>query len=127
VNSSPNSKTSAQHECADRKTQSARILRVLVDARGTWAPLPEIMACAAQYNARLHSLRRLGFHIENRTERDVAGAVHSWYRLVNSPASQTAKSEDLKSAVDYADWHVQQSGKPRPSVDRESLFLWERQ
>ena len=65
------------------KTQSAAVLRLLIEARGAWVPLPKIMACAAQYNARILELRRLGFAIENKTER-VNGARHSWFRLVNS-------------------------------------------
>ncbi len=69
-----------------RKSQSAALLRLLIDAHGSWVPLPEILALAiAQYGARIHELRRLGFNIENRTER-VNGARHSWFRLVNSPA-----------------------------------------
>jgi hypothetical protein len=68
------------------KTQRAQILRILVDAKGDWVPLPKIMACAAQYNARVLELRRLGFAIENRTEH-VDGERHSWFRLVKSPPS----------------------------------------
>jgi hypothetical protein len=68
------------------KTQRADILRVLLAARGAWVPLPEIMACAAQYNARVFELRRMGFDVENRTE-CADGARHSWFRLVNSTAA----------------------------------------
>ncbi len=69
-----------------RKTQSASLLRLLIDAHGSWVPLPQILALGiAQYNARILELRRLGFVIENKTER-VNGARHSWFRLVNSPA-----------------------------------------
>src|SRR5437667_8319536 len=46
-----------------------------------WVPLPEILACAAQYKARIHELRRMGFTIKNRTER-VHGERHSWFRLL---------------------------------------------
>ena len=38
------------------------------------------MAIAAQYNARIIELRRLGFNIQNRTEVQ-DGVRHSWYRL----------------------------------------------
>ncbi len=69
------------------KTQRARILRLLIDADGAWVPLPEIMACAAQYNARVLELRRLGFTIENKTEH-VDRARHSWFRLIASPTSR---------------------------------------
>jgi hypothetical protein len=71
-----------------RKSQAAAVLRVLIDAHGSWVPLPEILKLGvAQYNARILELRRLGFTIENRTER-VAGARqrHSWFRLLNSSA-----------------------------------------
>jgi hypothetical protein len=73
------------HFSPQSKTQSAAILRLLVEARGAWVPLPDIMACAAQYNARIFSLRRDGYNIENRTE-TVNGVRHSWFRLVDSPA-----------------------------------------
>jgi hypothetical protein len=153
VNPLPHSKTLAQRHPACRKAQSAQIARVLIEACGAWVPLPEIMACAAQYNARLHELRRLGFTIENRVERDEAGVVHSWYRLVNSPALESAKSEDPKpvksgrsgapaeaqkniggnfpagdSLTDLEnrkDWYVEQTGKPRPRTADLPLFSQE--
>ncbi len=70
-----------------RKSQRAAVLRLLIDAHGSWVPLPQILALGiAQYNARILELRRLGFVIENKTER-VNDARHSWFRLVNSPRS----------------------------------------
>jgi hypothetical protein len=77
------------------KTQRARILRLLIEARGAWVPLPEIMVCAAQYNARILELRRMGFNVENKTER-VNGARHSWFRLVTSSAAPAPKPEPTK-------------------------------
>lgn len=74
------------------KTQRAEILRLLIDARGAWVPLPEIMACAAQYNARIFELRK-NFNIENRTE-TVDGVRHSWFRLISHP--EPCKSEPAK-------------------------------
>lgn len=65
------------------KTQRDKILGVLISARGGWVPLGEIMQHAAQYNARLFELRRLGFHIENRI-RDMDGTRHSWFRLAKA-------------------------------------------
>lgn len=68
-----------------RKTQRAALLRLLIDAHGSWVPLPQILALGiAQYNARILELRRLGFVIENKTER-INGARRSWFRIVNSP------------------------------------------
>lgn len=88
------------------KTQSASILRALIDAHGAWVPLPEIMACAAQYNARIFELREQGYEIENRTE-VIAGARHSWFRLVDSPTSSappsSPKSEPVKSEVAWGE------------------------
>jgi hypothetical protein len=117
VNPSPHSNAPAQRDPSDRKTQRVAILRLLDDAREAWIALPEIMACAAQYNARLFELRRLGFHIENRTERDDAGVVHSWYRLVNSPVTPSRQEEiaaaDSKSGSE--DWFHEKTGKSRPT------------
>ena len=45
-------------------TQCARILQVLLDARGAWVPLPAITKLAAQYSARIWTLRRAGHAIE---------------------------------------------------------------
>jgi Helix-turn-helix domain len=63
------------------KTQSAAILRLLIEARGAGVPLPQIM-CAGQYSARICELRKQGFRIENRTARQADGARHSWFRLL---------------------------------------------
>ncbi|HET8922996.1 MAG TPA: hypothetical protein VFN26_08380 [Candidatus Acidoferrum sp.] len=73
-----------------RKTQRARILRLLLEARGAWVPLPDIMACAAQYNARIFELRKQGFDIENRTE-VVDDVQHSWFRLVPSSSQKSPR------------------------------------
>lgn len=74
------------------KTQRATILRLLIDARGAWVPLPKIVACAAQYNARILELRRMGFNVENRIER-VEGSRLSWFRLLNSPTPEPPRPE----------------------------------
>lgn len=78
------------------KTQRGAILARLIKARGDWVPLPEIMACAAQYNARVFELRKLGFEIENRTE-TVNGERHSWFRLAPSikPESESIAESDF--------------------------------
>ena len=70
----------------NRKTQTAEILRLFVDARGEWVPLWKILDLhIGQYNARISELRHdLGFLIENKIERDDDGKVHSWYRLVRN-------------------------------------------
>jgi hypothetical protein len=66
-----------------KKTQRGAILALLIQARGSWVELPEIMQLAAQYGARIFELRRLGFKIENRI-RDVGGIRRSWFRLTPS-------------------------------------------
>ena len=73
--------------------EGARSLR-----SATRASALSCMACAAQYNARVFELRRLGFNVENRTE-CVDGVRHSWFRLVNSPAApapEPAKIDGLQ-------------------------------
>jgi len=83
-------------------SQRARILRLLIEARGREVPLPEIAACACQYGARIFSLRKRGFVILNRTEeRD--GVRHSFFRLVSSPAqaepSTAAERDDNPQTI----------------------------
>jgi len=72
-----------------RGTQRGKILDLLISAHGDWVPLPKITEYAAQYNARIYELRRLGFRIVNRTE-DLDGVRHSWFRLESNPASLAA-------------------------------------
>jgi hypothetical protein len=74
-------------------SQRARILNLLIAARGGEVGLPEISALAAQYNARLFELRRLGFKIVNRTQ-EIDGVRHSWFRLLAGPASDTSTPSD---------------------------------
>jgi hypothetical protein len=82
-----------------RATQRGQILSVLVAARGDWVPLPKIIERAAQYNARILELRRLGFRITNRTC-EVDGERHSWFRLESPPADAIPhESENLTVAA----------------------------
>lgn len=69
---------------SQRATQRAKILEILLNANGNWIGLPQIAACAAQYNARIFELRRLGFRILNRTK-EVDGVRHSWFKLETGP------------------------------------------
>src|SRR5579859_71212 len=74
-----------------RQTQRDRILSLLRSRDGAWVPLPEILDLhISQFGARIFELRRQGFVIENRTERDDSGAVLSYYRLVNGQQSVTS-------------------------------------
>ena len=75
------------------KTQRAHILRLLIAARGDWVSLPEIMACAAQYNARILELRRMGFNIPKPRMETVNGERHTWYRLLASSSWPVPESQ----------------------------------
>ena len=72
-----------------RKIQRDRILQVLIEAHRGWVPLPHIIPLAAQYNARIHELRRLGFVIQNKTQ-VVSGVRRSWFRLVPNAKAEVA-------------------------------------
>lgn len=132
---------------SERKAQSGRILRLLIAARGAWIPLPEIMACAAQYNSRIHELRKVGFRVENKLETADDGTKHSFYRLLpgmNEPAIDQKCSQNSSPARDHAqpspsltspspagdaesaDWFTK-AGRKRAVVEPETLWLWERQ
>lgn len=65
----------------NRETQRARIRDLLVAAHGDWVPLPQIMKCAAQYNARIHELRRMGVCIPPPRTETINGQKHTWYRI----------------------------------------------
>lgn len=97
-----------------RSTQRNRILGLLIAARGDWVPLPKITDCAAQYNARIFELRRLGFCVKNRT-REVDGSRHSWFRL--EPRAQletprpTERDTDLLFPVGPAPWRDPEEGR----------------
>ena len=97
---------------AQSNTQRSAILRLLLDAKGAWVPLPDIMECAAQYNARIFELRKQGFNIENRTQM-VGDVRHSWFRLIASPKAPEAKPEPPKPSVEWKD---------RPRVTGLPLF-----
>jgi Helix-turn-helix domain len=102
------------HFSPQSKTQAAAILRLLIDARGSWVPLPEILRLGiAQYSARIFELRRQGFEIQNKTER-VGDSRHSWFRLVTG---STAKPELPKAETPKTKW------EDRPRVT--GLELWD--
>ena len=85
------------------ETQRGKILALLVAASGGWVPLPEILALGiAQYNARIFELRKRGLNVENRTE-TIEGVRHSWFRLVDFPASETPKSQAPKPEPEWKD------------------------
>ena len=75
---------------ANRKSQEARILEMLIRARGAWIPAPELAAVSLQYNARVFALRRLGFAIENRVETTLGGNRHGFFRLCTGSPSRPA-------------------------------------
>jgi Helix-turn-helix domain len=86
-----------EHSSSTRNTQRSRILELLIDARGSWVPLPEILELQiSQYGARILELRRMGFIIENRREGE-----QSWFRLVPGPESTLKpKRVEAKPAPD---------------------------
>lgn len=92
------SKTASSSSSTEVRGQTQRLLNRLIAARGAEVPLPVIMRCAAQYNARIHQLRKLGFKIINRTE-IVNGAKHSWYRLELGPLPEDSRKQKAKSST----------------------------
>ncbi len=72
-----------------RISQRGRILGLLLDARGSEVPAPELARISLQYSARVLELRRLGFRIVNRVE-TVAGVRRGFFRLVSGPVAVTS-------------------------------------
>jgi hypothetical protein len=66
---------------SERLAQKEKILALLKKYEGEWVPLPSILALGvAQYNTRILELRREGFKIANRTEREGMRRI-SWFGL----------------------------------------------
>jgi len=73
-------------------TQHEKILNCLRDTNNQdkegWVALPKILALGvAQYNARLHELRRRGYDIRNKAKW-VGEQRHSWFRLIEPVHTQ---------------------------------------
>lgn len=73
-----------------RKTQETRILWTLEAAWPAWVPSPHLSRISLQYNARIFSLRRRGWLIENRV-RIVDGVRHGEFRLGSKPIPRNAE------------------------------------
>ena len=73
--------------------QRAKILALLIAARGGEVPLPEIRACAAQYNTRIFELRRAGYRIPPPRVETVNGHRHTWYRLERTAPVKVSPQE----------------------------------
>jgi hypothetical protein len=110
----------------NHKTQRGRILELLI-RRGNWVPLPELLALGiAQYSARIHDLRALGFRIENRRER-VNGALHTYFRLNGgsaiAPRMAPVSREELSRQTKAREWIARARSEPA----ERTLFDMERQ
>jgi hypothetical protein len=100
------------------KAQSAKILRLLIEARGDWVPLYEILPLAAQYSARICELRKQGFRIENKTESMPDSTRHSWFRLVDAaPAPPPSKPVPAKSWEQIVKERDEKMRQPEPSFE----------
>jgi hypothetical protein len=68
--------------------QRGRLLRLLLDNKGSDVPLPAVRALGiAQHSPRFKELRDVGYKIENRMQR-LDGEYLSWYRLVAEPGEE---------------------------------------
>jgi hypothetical protein len=77
---------------SNHKTQRANILGKLIEAKVGRVSLLEILACAAQYDSRIHELRKMGFSIVNEREH-IDGQLHTWFRLVSGPTLQKSQQK----------------------------------
>lgn len=103
-----------------KPTQEELLLLLLAaaNARGVeWVPLPDILALGiAQYNARIHYLRRAGHDIENKTE-TVDGTRLSWFRLRGAGTQDQMHKGAVASGGEATPAHSsppEQNGLPVP-------------
>jgi hypothetical protein len=111
VQDKPEKLRASTPDLQSRSTQRARILGLLIEARGEWVPLGRILDLRiGQFGARIYSLRHeLGLSIENKTV-TVDGRKQSWFRLapgVPTPAPIAPACQqslfDLTPAARYPD------------------------
>lgn len=89
------------------KNQAAKILKLLIEAKGQYVPLPRILDLRiSQYSARIRELRLAGFNIENKTE-NVGKERRSWFRLVlnDNAASNLAAGKEKQCYQPMAPSH----------------------
>ncbi len=116
-------------------SQCGKIFALILSRFPERVPLYEIFPLAKQYGARIWTLRRWlwpqGLDISCEEEW-VDGQCHSWYRLIASPTSAAPPltpepHETAAPAADSRDWYERATGKPRPSLDQENFFLFDRE
>jgi hypothetical protein len=79
-----------------KRRQRDQILRLLIDHKGTWVPLPAILSLnIAQFGARILELRALGFNIQNETFW-CEGKKCSRYRLIPGVWTKPPRAERKK-------------------------------
>jgi hypothetical protein len=68
---------------SEKLTQGERLLALLEAHEGEWLPLFKILQLGiAQYNARIHELRKQGYTIENKTMEIVNGHRYTAFRYL---------------------------------------------
>lgn len=78
----------------------------------------ELWSACHPVNSRISDLRARGHRIKAKPEG--RGAWRYW--LI--PLAEPAPREPAAPAVDSGDWYTRATGEPRPSLDREDLFLF---
>ena len=115
---------------SERRSQDARILKLLIQAHGAEVPLPGIVRCAAQYNRCIYNLRTAGFRVLQRSEKQ-NGILHSWYRLeievpedptpaqVQRPKREKRPEQNMQLFATQPDAPEQPQAKPA-----QSAMIW---
>jgi hypothetical protein len=104
------------------QAQRERLLDLLMSHHGQEVSLPEVMQCAAQYNARIFELRRMGWNIPAPRRQMVNGELHTWYRLLPGkwPGVATVSGPLLKNQSDSSSGPIGPNEKIQPAT--ASLF-----
>jgi len=72
------------------KDQLNMVRNIFKSKQNQWIPLYELTEIAAQYNARIYTLRREGMEIINRTK-TINGVKNSWYKYVTLKEEKTGQ------------------------------------
>ena len=149
VNLSPHSKTSALFReapptAANQRLKALALLREAAQrGEGVSGDTLRYDFCIRQAPTRIFELKNeYGYRIETVQDPETRIATYflrggppaGWrqpatqarFRLANSPAAPRIEAEASNPVADSADWYRATTGKPRPSVDGETLSLFDR-
>ncbi len=103
------------------RSQTDRVIALLLEHRGHEVPAPELAKIGLQYASRIWSARRAGYIIENRIER-VNGQIHGFYKLTACPGESAVSNSNLDTVPVAASEERETGDQPSPEGKQLTIF-----